>query len=411
MPYKSIKFFNQYCRYEYNLSQLYISNMIMQKFTGRLLFLITVISFTLSCTSTKRAVQTTANISSLKFISAYNIPYNFNYKQTTVGGLSGIDYDAKNNLYYMICDDRSDKNPARFYTAKIFFTQSSIDSLVFTDVKYMLQPDGKVYPNNKQDRFKTPDPEAIRYNSKTRQLTWSSEGERIVSAKDTILTNPSIILINRNGKYRNSFILPANLNMQAMEKGPRRNGVLEGMSFADNYKTVFVNVEEPLYEDGPGAALTDNNAFIRIFKFDVATKKNTAQYAYKLEPVAHAPNPETGFKINGVSEILSLGNNKLLVMERSFSSGRLASTIKLFIADLNGATDISLMELKDKPAFIPVKKTLLLNMDNLGIYTDNIEGMTFGPLLPNGHKTLIFVADNNFNAVEKAQVLLFEVIE
>ena len=49
-------------------------------------------------------------------------------------------------------------------------------------------------------------------------------------------------------------------------------------------------------------------------------------------------------------------------------------------------------------------------MDDLGIYIDNIEGVTFGPTLPNGHQTLLFVADNNFNPLEQSQLLLFEVI-
>ena len=49
-------------------------------------------------------------------------------------------------------------------------------------------------------------------------------------------------------------------------------------------------------------------------------------------------------------------------------------------------------------------------MDTLGIYIDNVEGVTFGPDLPNGHKTLIFVSDNNFSALEKTQFLLFEII-
>ena len=61
--------------------------------------------------------------------------------------------------------------------------------------------------------------------------------------------------------------------------------------------------------------------------------------------------------------------------------------------------------------FAPATKKLLLNMDNLGIYIDNIEGVTFGPTLPNGHKTLLFIADNNFTQIEKTQLLLFEVIE
>jgi hypothetical protein len=48
-------------------------------------------------------------------------------------------------------------------------------------------------------------------------------------------------------------------------------------------------------------------------------------------------------------------------------------------------------------------------MDDLGIYTDNVEGMTLGPELPNGHKTLIFVADNNFSKDEITQFFLFEI--
>ena len=276
----------------------------------------------------------------------------------------------------------------------------------------MLQPNKTVYPNNKQDAWHTPDPEAIRYNPATKQLVWSNEGERIVRATDTVLENPTVIAISTTGKFKNSFQLPDNLTMHATELGPRQNGVLEGMSFADNYKTLYVKVEEPLYEDGRRAGVEDDTTFIRILKFDVASKTNTAQYAYKLEPVAYAANPVTAFKINGVPDILNIGKNKLLVIERSFSTGRLACTIKLFIAQLENATNIKdIASLKKQTNFIPVTKKLLLNMDSLGIYTDNIEGVTFGPRLPNGHKTLIFIADNNFSPLEKAQLLLFEVIE
>ena len=376
----------------------------------KLLFVTTLLLFC-SCTTTKRVTQPSASISSLKYIAGYEIPFTFKFKNTKVGGLSGIDFDAKNNLYYLISDDRNDINPVRFYTAKIFFNKNKIDSFIFIDVKNILQPDETIYPNRSQNKFKNPDPEAIRYNPVSRQLVWSSEGEKVVKENDTTLVNPAIICINPAGKYIDSFALPANLKIQAIEKGPRRNGALEGMTFADNYKTLFVNMEEPLYEDGPRAALTENNAFIRIYKFDVASKKSTAQYAYKLEPVAYAPKPENTFILNGVPDILSLGNNKLLVIERSFSTGTLPCTIKLFIADLNVAHDVSLIALMNNKSFIPATKKLLLNMDELGIYIDNVEGVTFGPLLPNGHKTLLFISDNNFAFLQRTQVLLFEVIE
>jgi hypothetical protein len=241
---------------------------------------------------------------------------------------------------------------------------------------------------------------------------WSSEGERIVKGADTVLSNPSLIVISTKGKFKNEFALPANLIMHATENGPRQNGVLEGMSFADNYKTLFVNVEEPLYEDGPRADVVENNAYIRILKFDVASRKNIAQYAYKLEPIAYQSDPVTSFKINGVPDILNIGTNKFLVIERSFSTGRPACTIRVFVTDLSSASNIKdITSLKQTRDFIPATKRLLLNMDDLGIYIDNIEGVTFGPVLPNGHKTLLFIADNNFDEKEKAQLLLFEIIE
>ena len=366
-----------------------------------------------SCDPSKKAILTPKPdaIASLHFLGEQSIPYNLLYNNTTVGGLSGIDYDSAHGTYYLISDDRSALNPARFYTARISFTQNGIDSFYFTDVHNLLQSNGNVYPNNKQDPYHTPDPEAIRYNAVSKQLVWSSEGERIVRDKDTVLENPSVIMIAADGKYIDSFRLPPNLVMQSIEKGPRQNSVLEGLTFTDNYSTLFVSVEEPLYEDGPRADVVDNNAYIRILKFDVATKTNTAQYAYKLDPVAYPANPSTGFKINGVPDIISIGNNKLLVIERSFSTGRLPCTIKVFIADLNAVTDVTNIPLMNSTQFVPVSKKLLLNMDNLGIYIDNIEGVTFGPTLPNGNKTLLFIADNNFVQIEKTQLLLFEVIE
>ena len=358
------------------------------------------------------SAQKKNSIGQLKLIGEYDIPHNFSFKGTTVGGLSGIDYDKKNGLYYVICDDRSSINAARYYTAKIFFTQNNIDSVVFVNVTMLLQQNGNPYPNSKQDPAHTPDPEALRYDPVHKQMIWSSEGERIVKAKDTVLENPAITIISPDGQFIDTFPLPENLRMHATENGPRQNGVLEGLCFANKFKTLYVNVEEPLYEDGPRADLTENDPWIRIFKFKVRTKKNTAQYAYKLDPIAYPATPENGFKINGIPDILSAGNDQLIVLERSFSTGRLPCTIKIFLADLKGATNIkNNASLKLTPAAKPVIKKLLLNMDSLGLYIDNVEGITFGPTLPNGHRTLILVADNNFDVKEKTQFFLFELLE
>lgn len=347
----------------------------------------------------------------LKLIGEKELPHNLPFKGTTVGGLSGIDYDKKNQVYYLISDDRSAINPARYYTAKLVFDEKAIDTVYITGVTTLLQKNGLPYPDSKTDPSHTPDPEALRYHPLTGKMFWTSEGERIVRAKDTVLENPAITLISPDGTYRDSFPIPVNLQMQATEKGPRQNGVLEGMTFANHYRTLFVNVEEPLYEDGPRAGLTDNQAYVRIYRFQLSTKKNTAQYAYKLDPVAYPALPETAFKINGIPDILDAGNNRLLVLERSFSTGRLPCTIKIFLADLTGAENIkNNPSLAKTPAKHPVKKQLLLNMDSLGIYVDNVEGITWGPVLPNGHKTLVLVTDNNFQVFEKTQFFVFELL-
>jgi hypothetical protein len=357
------------------------------------------------------SAQKKNSISSIKLVGEYDVPHNMPFKNTTIGGLSGIDYDSTKGLYYMICDDRSAINPARYYTAKIFFADTKIDSVVFVDVTTLLQKNGKSYPNSKTDPAHTPDPEALRYNPVRKEMIWTSEGERIVKAKDTVLENPAITVISTDGKFIDTFPLPQNLRMHATENGPRQNGVLEGLSFADNFKTLYVNLEEPRYEDGPRADVTENDAWIRLYKFDIATKKNTAQYAYKLDPVAYPANPANAFKINGIPDILWIGNNQFLVLERSFSTGRMACTIKIFTADIAGASDIKdNPSLKKTPAAKPVTKKLLLDMDSLGIYVDNVEGITFGPRLRNGHRSLLLVADNNFAELEKTQFFLFEVM-
>ncbi|MDB5845384.1 MAG: hypothetical protein JWP79_2694, partial [Polaromonas sp.] len=45
-----------------------------------------------------------------------------------------------------------------------------------------------------------------------------------------------------------------------------------------------------------------------------------------------------------------------------------------------------------------------------GVKIDNIEGMAWGPRLPNGHRTLVLVADNNFADNQMTQLMAFEVL-
>ena len=386
--------------------KIFSNLLFMTRTRGLIIALLFIFS---SCSSSKSS-QDFKEISHLKFLSSYVIPYNYQYDHTTVGGLSGIDYNPVKNEYYCISDDRSDKNAARFYTMGITLNDNKIDSVYFLKSTFLKGPDGKDYPSSQLNPYRTPDPECLRYDANNNTFIWGSEGEKIISSEKNILVNPAITIIDSQGNYIDTFSLPRQMLMTTHNYGPRRNGVFEGLTFLDNYKSLLVSVEVPLLQDGAEAGAGDSSGIIRMIKFDVASRKPVAQYAYRIDPVAHPPVPSSGFRINGISDILSFADDKLLVIERSFSTGRLSCTIKVFLASLDNAKNIqSFDSLKGKTNVPVLSKKLLLNMDDLGIYIDNIEGVTFGPKLSNGKRSLIFIADNNFNPLERTQVLLFEV--
>lgn len=100
----------------------------------------------------------------------------------------------------------------------------------------------------------------------------------------------------------------------------------------------------------------------------------------------------------------------MLVMERSFAvlgsyGGGTGNYVVLYEASAGGATDVlgvdALYDGGSPIAFTPMSKSELFVFENLvGLELDkidNIEGMTFGPDLPDGRKTLVVVSDDNFN--------------
>ena len=364
--------------------------------------------FFISCASSHHGINI-SNETKLKLLDTYELPHNMQFSNTIVGGLSGIDYDRKNDIYYLICDDGSKINPARFYKARIIINESGIDTVSFIEMNYLKQKNGNLFPGPAEDPWNTPDPESIRLHPKKDFLVWGNEGQRIYRKTDTVISDPAVVMMDLKGNFIDSFSIPSNLRMKKKASGPRNNGSFEGITFTKNYKTLLVSMEEPLYEDGPLAGLNDSSAITRIIAFDIKYLKPQKQFAYRIEPVAIPPNPPGAFRINGISEILWIDKKKILVVERSYSVGTKPSSIKIFLADLKGATDVSNYTSIETLSLNFIQKKLLLNLDTLGIYVDNIEGITLGPKLPNGTASLILIADNNFHENEISQFFLFEI--
>jgi len=102
-------------------------------------------------------------------------------------------------------------------------------------------------------------------------------------------------------------------------------------------------------------------------------------------------------------------------MERSFSVGGVlgggtGNVVVINEVSTVGATDVltidALYENGSPIAHTPVTKSEVFAFDDLGIPIDNIEGMTFGPILPDGRQSLMIVSDNNFSPGQFTQFIL-----
>jgi hypothetical protein len=329
----------------------------------------------------KKGPKPSKHAPKLEFRGQAIIPTGTTFAGTNVGGLSSISY-AGHETFYAISDDQTN---ARFYKlgADIADGQLTPGDITFQSVTVLKQPDGTPYPSASLD------PEGFTLTKHNRQAIVTSEGFA------NRLINPWIRVYNLDGTYVRDLPVPDDFFPNAAgTRGVRLNLGFE--SAATRGKRLYSGTEAALVQDGPAATLT-NGSPARLLRYDLKENRLERQWTYLTDPIAEPPNPPTQFAVNGLVEVLPLGKNRLITMERSFSVGApgTGNKIKLYVVDLHkdGSTT----------------KTLLLNLDALGIPLDNVEGMTFGPRLRGGRRTLLLVSDNNFATTQFTQFLLFAV--
>jgi hypothetical protein len=327
----------------------------------------------------KKGPKPGKHVPKLEFRGQVIIPTGTTFEGTSVGGLSSIAY-AGRGVFYVLSDDQAN---ARFYKlhADIADGQLSAGDITFQSVTILKQPDGTPYPTASLD------PEGFALTKHNRRAIVTSEGFA------TRLINPWIRKYNLDGTYVADLPVPEDFFPNAAgTRGVRQNLGFE--SAATRGKHLFTGTEAALVQDGPAATLT-NGSPARLLRYDLKHNDLERQWTYMVDPVAESPNPPTQFAVSGLVEVLPLGKKRLLTMERSFSVGApgTGNKIKLYVTELrkDGST----------------RKTLLLNLDALGLPLDNIEGMAFGPRLRHGQRTLLLVSDNNFAASQFTQFLLF----
>ncbi|MDZ8241726.1 MAG: esterase-like activity of phytase family protein [Nostoc sp. ChiQUE01a] len=341
-----------------------------------------------------------AEITSIKFIGEVTFPKKLTLQKTEVGGLSGITYDAKNNLYYAISDDRGQKGNTRFYTLKIDLSKGSLqkNGVAVVNVTTLLNESEEKFPPSQTDT------EGIALTNK-RTVFISSEGDvgklinpfikefLLSSGKEiTTLPIPNKFLPDKNG-----------------QQGIRNNLAFESLTITPDEKYLFTATENALIQDG-SAAQPQIGSPCRILQYNLLSNQLEQEFLYQTEPVAQFLNL-TGKFASGLPDLFALDNQgHLLSLERSFTG--LGFAVSLFQVSLEGADDLhnidSLLAV-DSKNIKPVQKKLLLDLRTLDLVLDNIEGLTLGPNLPDGERSLILISDNNFNSLQRTKILAFKI--
>ncbi|BAZ67652.1 MAG: esterase-like activity of phytase family protein [Pelatocladus maniniholoensis HA4357-MV3] len=366
------------------------------KFPKFILFLLTIFIISLFLSNFRTSA---VEIADIKFIGSTTLPKGLLFQKTEVGGLSGITYDTKNDLYYAISDDRSNKGAARFYTLKINLSKGSLQDggVTIVGVNPLINETGKNFGAGSIDA------EGIALTSKSTVFI-SSEGDA------NQLINPFIkeFSLSSGSELRTLPIPSKFLPDKNGKKGIRNNLAFESLTITPDENSLFTATENALIQDG-SEAKPNTSSPCRILQYNLLTNQPEKEFVYQTEAIAPFFNISRKFA-SGIPDLFALDNQgHFLSLERSFTG--LGFYIALFQVSLEGATDIhninSLLA-SGSPNIKPVQKKLLFDLRNLDVFLDNVEGLTLGPKLSNGQRSLILVSDNNFNSLQRTQFLAFE---
>ncbi len=343
-------------------------------------------------------------LTNLDFLGKVTFPTGFTFANTEVGGISSLTYDAANNLFYALSDDRSSVNDARFYTLDIDLSDGSLDEgdVEFSGVTTLL--------NVEESPFSTSslDPEGIALTSEG-TLFISSEGDA------NNLVDPFIGEFSLDGQIFDELTIPDKFLPTAdKSSGIQNNQAFESLTITPDQKYLFTANENALLQDGESSSL-ESGSLVRILQYDRATEEVIGEFLYETDAIPVPPNPADGFADNGLVELVAIDNTgTLLALERSFAEG-VGNSIRLYQVNLQGATDVSGVdgllneagEITDVDAI--AQKKLLLDFSDLGITLDNSEAVSFGEKLPDGRQTIIVASDNNFSENQSTQFLAFAI--
>jgi hypothetical protein len=336
-----------------------------------------------------------------------------------LGGLgSGIAWTGQGDRYVMISDrgagDGAVSYRCRFHEVAIRINPDQPQPVTWEVVKTTLLsgPDrepliglASALPDATPGKPRRFDPEAIRFTRDNHVLITDEYG-------------PSLTEFDLHGHWVRDWKLPDGFQVAhpagepEMElpphntSGRQANRGAEGFAITPDGQTMVILMQGPLIQDG---ALDESGKrrgkVVRLVTIDRTTGQAT-QYAYVLESAAY-----------GLNEIEALNNHEFLVIERDGKGGEKAAFKRIARIDIAAATPLDSQTVfanGELPGSIrPVEKSWLMDLldPRWGLagkdFPEKTEGITLGPMLSDGRRSLLITSDNDFQSEVPTRVDVF----
>ncbi len=231
---------------------------------------------------------------------------------------------------------------------------------------------------------------------------------------------PSLYELTARGKWCAAIATPAELLPRNADTGvvnfaddtgntagKRTNRGFEGLAISPDGRFAYAMLQSAMLDEGGG-----NGTLNRIVKFERATGRAVAQYAYRMEG---------GSQGRGISALVAINDHELLVLERNnrglgVDADLASPNKKVFRIDLAGATRRLPASISTIPrrcsrrcqdgaaAWLDLALPATLAHPSLaaldGVSPEKWEGLTIGPRLADGSYLVLAGTDNDYSVTQ-----------
>ena len=333
---------------------------------------------------------------------------------------SAIDYTGRDDLY-LVLPDRGPLDGASTWRCRWHTMRITIDPDAADPDRVRLQLVSTTMLRNQRGIPLVGTASEVDVSDTTRSLRLDPEGIRRLPDGRIVVSDeygPWVDIFDRDGQMMRKVLVPSRFRPSAPNADPELEGPpastfgrapnrgFEGLAISTDGQRLYAIAQSPLIQD---AAFTPDGkrlgVNVRLLEVDARSFMRTRQYAYQLDHPKHS-----------ISEILAVDTYRFLVLERD---GDDRAVRRLYMASIQNASDVSRVDALPPDdlgpsGIVPMDKALFLDLLDpaFGIAKDmpeKIEGLTWGPMLPGGRRSLLITTDNDLKADEPSRVWVFSV--